>query len=150
MAPIGETSLTALLSTLRLTLDPTTYVFVTIPTSEFVAPFPIPLDTSVLMFREAEGVTIITPFEVAKQYHFAFQYECRMITCAVHSSLEAVGFLAAMTRLLADRGISCNPVSAYFHDHLFVPEGKEHEAVEVLEELARNAREELEGEKQHI
>jgi hypothetical protein len=148
MAPIGETSLTTLLSTLTLTLDPTTYVFVTIPTSEFVAPFPIPLDTAVLIFREAEGVTVISPFEIAKQYHFTYQYKCRMITCAVHSSLEAVGFLAVMTRLLADKGISCNPVSAYFHDHLFVPEGKEHETVEVLEELARKAREELEGDTQ--
>ena len=44
-----------------------------------------------------------------------------MITLDVHSSLESVGFLAAVSARLAAAGIPCNAVSAFHHDHLFVP-----------------------------
>lgn len=63
-----------------------------------------------------------------------------MITCEVHSSLEAVGLLAAVTARLRDLGMGVNPVSGFFHDHLFVPEGREGEAVGALRELVREAR----------
>ena len=82
------------------------------------------------------STTLITTLETARTHKLAYQYESRMITCAVHSSLEAVGFLAVLTRVLADKGISCNPVSAYYHDHLFVPVEKVDDAVEVLKGLA--------------
>lgn len=101
-----------------------------------------------MVFREAEseGITIIAPLDVAQKYdQFPYQYECRMITCAVHSSLEAVGFLAVLTKELAENGISCNPVSAFYHDHLFVPVGREREAVALLEGVAKRAKEELDG-----
>jgi hypothetical protein len=63
-----------------------------------------------------------------------------MITLEVHSSLEAVGFLAAVTRRLAEARIGANPVSAFFHDHLFVPADRAEEAVTILEQLASDAR----------
>ena len=63
-----------------------------------------------------------------------------MITCEVHSSLEAVGFLAVVAKRLAEVGMGVNPVSGFFHDHLFVPEGREGEAVEALRGLAGEAR----------
>jgi hypothetical protein len=47
----------------------------------------------------------------------------------VHSSLEAVGFLAAITARLAETGISVNVVSAFYHDHLFVPHDRADEAL---------------------
>jgi uncharacterized protein len=40
-------------------------------------------------------------------------FACRMITLNVHSSLEAVGFLAAITRQLAQAGMGVNPASAF-------------------------------------
>lgn len=36
-----------------------------------------------------------------------------------------------------------NPVSGFYHDHLFVPLGREEEAVEALKELAAEKRGEL-------
>ena len=63
-----------------------------------------------------------------------------MITLNVHSSLEAVGFMAAISAKLAEKGIGCNPISGYFHDHCFVPAGKEDEAMKVLGELAAQAK----------
>ena len=59
-----------------------------------------------------------------------------MITLEVASSLEAIGFLAAITAALARAGIAVNPVSAFHHDHLFVPEGHADEAMAILRAMA--------------
>ena len=142
----GETSLQALLSTLDLVLHEATYVFLSIPDSQFVAPFPIPLHDIQMFFREAEGATLIVRQDVAERFEltlsedYQYQYPCRMITCNVHSSLEAVGFMAHLATKLADRGISVNPVSGYFHDHLFVPVERAEEAVGILEQVRKDAR----------
>ena len=37
-------------------------------------------------------------------------------------------------------GMGVNPVSGFFHDHLFVPEGREGEAMGALRRLAGEAR----------
>lgn len=58
-----------------------------------------------------------------------------MITLTVHSSLEAVGFLAAIAARLASHGISVNPVSAFYHDHLFVPIAQAERAMALLQSL---------------
>ena len=63
-----------------------------------------------------------------------------MITCDVHSSLEAVGFMAAIAAKLTELKIGANPVSGYFHDHLFVPDGSEREAMAALNELQQRAK----------
>jgi len=60
----------------------------------------------------------------------------RMITLTNHSSLNTVGFLAIITRELAQHGISVNPVSAYYHDYLFVPVSMVHKAMHVLKKLS--------------
>jgi len=51
-------------------------------------------------------------------------------------TLEAVGFLAAITARLAEAGISVNPVSAFYHDHLFVPHNRADEALARLKEMS--------------
>ncbi|MGL6341627.1 MAG: ACT domain-containing protein, partial [Waterburya sp.] len=42
-----------------------------------------------------------------------------------------------ITGKLAEHGISVNPISAYYHDHLFVPASRAQEAMELLQELSR-------------
>jgi hypothetical protein len=96
-----------------------------------------------MFFREAKTVTLIIRHDVAlhhgllpakledSEYDCQYQYPCRMITCNVHSSLEAVGFMAHLATKLAERGISVNPVSAYYHDHLFVPAKEAEEALRI-------------------
>jgi uncharacterized protein len=58
----------------------------------------------------------------------------------VHSSLHAVGLLAAITERLSEAGISVNAVSAFHHDHLFVPHDRAVEAVELLATLGSTGR----------
>lgn len=86
-------------------------------------------------FREAEGITLIVEREIAEGAGLAYTYNSRMITLSAHSNLEAVGFLAVITKVLAKAGISVNPVSAYYHDHLFVPVDKAQMALEELKTL---------------
>ncbi len=86
-------------------------------------------------FREAEGITLIIERSIADEEGLNYEFVSRMITLNIHSSLEAVGFLAAITGKLAGAGISVNTVSAYYHDHLFVPTDKARAALRLLEEL---------------
>jgi hypothetical protein len=63
-----------------------------------------------------------------------------MITLNVHSSLDGVGFIAHIATELAKDNMGINPVSGFFHDHLFVPDGRETDALKILERISANAR----------
>jgi hypothetical protein len=134
----GEKSLAKLLATLTTTLHPVTYVFATVK-DESTLP---PLSETQLFFRESEGITVITSLDYAKATGLEYFFPCKMITLNVTSSLEAVGFMAVIATRLATREMGVNPVSGFYHDHLFVPLGREDEAVEVLGELAAEKRRE--------
>jgi uncharacterized protein len=67
----------------------------------------------------------------------SYQFASRLITLTVHSSLDAVGFLAAITVRLAEAGISVNAVSAFYHDHLFVPDHRADQALSILRDMSR-------------
>ncbi|QRK12664.1 ACT domain-containing protein [Archangium violaceum] len=129
----GETNLGVLLRSMRPVLREGEFVFLTTRRSLLeVAPLE-PLG----LFHEEEGLTLILSREKAEAAGLPYTAVFRMVTLSVHSSLEAVGFLAAITNRLAARGISVNPVSAYFHDHLFVPSARAEESLALLLELAR-------------
>ena len=64
---------------------------------------------------------MIVPGRAALAAGITGVFPCHMITVMVHSALDAVGFLATITTRLAAAGIGVNLVSAFFHDHLFVP-----------------------------
>ncbi len=120
----GERDLETLLRSMRPLLRPKHYVFATLP-----AGAPVPASTApVMAFREAEGLTLILSREEAEEAGLATAFPCRMITLEVHSSLEAIGFLAAITGKLAAAGIAVNAVSAFHHDHLFVAEERAEKA----------------------
>ncbi len=128
----GETDLARLLAGMTPRLDETVYVFAVVPEGG-----PMPDAAAVLMrFAEAEGTTLVLPRAEAEQAGLGFTFSCRRIVLEVHSSLEAVGFLAAILPRLAAAGIGVNPVSAFHHDHLFVPEERAAEALAILEALA--------------
>lgn len=129
----GETDLARLLAGMTPRLDDTVYVFAVLP-----AGHPEPAGVK-MRFAEAEGTTLVLPREEADRAGLAFTFPCRRIVLTIHSSLEAVGFLAAILPPLAAAGIGVNPVSAFHHDHLFVPEARAAEAMAILEALAGSA-----------
>ena len=127
----GEISLSKLLSTLSAQLVDGVYVFVTLADNS------VPENiTARMVFREPEGTTLILLKTEAEAFGLDFEFPCRMITLNVHSSLEAVGFIAHIASELARHDMGVNPVSGFFHDHLFVPEGREQDALRVLEGIA--------------
>jgi hypothetical protein len=127
----AETNLDRLLQTMQPTLHSDEYVFCTLLPGTPVAAGLEPIGT----FREAEGLTLILTSAKAAAAGLDSIYPCRLITLNVHSSLEAVGFLARITTHLAAHKLSVNPVSGYFHDHLFVPADRAEEALTLLEQL---------------
>ncbi|HUB48457.1 MAG TPA: ACT domain-containing protein [Acetobacteraceae bacterium] len=92
--------------------------------------------TPILWFAEDEGTTLIIPLAQAQAIGIACEFPSRMITLTINSALDAVGFLAAITTRLAAAGISVNAVSAFHHDHIFVPLTRAEEAMELLSSLA--------------
>ncbi|WP_343212027.1 ACT domain-containing protein (plasmid) [Aliisedimentitalea scapharcae] len=130
----GETNLDVLVGSMSARLDKGLYVFATVPdrgVPDGVRPR--------MIFHEAEGVTLILLQEEAEAAGLAWEFPSRMITLGVHSSLEAVGFLARITTALAGQGMGVNPVSGFYHDHLFVPDGRELDAMAVLAEVAKRS-----------
>ena len=97
-------------------------------------------DSPILVFREKEAVTVILRKEVADAKSLLYEGVWGLITLSVHSSLSAIGFLAVITRELAKASISVNVVSAVYHDHLFVPHDRVHEAMAVLSNLSHTRR----------
>jgi uncharacterized protein len=90
--------------------------------------------------REAEGLTLIVSEADAVRAHLPILFRAAWITLQVHSQLEAVGLTAAVSRALADAGISCNVVAGTWHDHLFVPIAEAGAALERLRRLQQTAR----------
>jgi hypothetical protein len=94
-----------------------------------------PKDT-LCSFQENEGTTLICSREYADRAGLRYEGCFRQITLSVHSSLQAVGFLAAVSGALARAGIPCNAVAAFCHDHLFIPSDQAPKAIEVLSNLS--------------
>ena len=86
-------------------------------------------------FLEKEGVTVILPKEKADAMDIPYETICAWITLTVHSSLEAVGLTAAVSKTLTEENISCNVVAAFFHDHIFVPVKDAERAMNALQRL---------------
>ncbi len=127
---MSERNLAILLRTMNPALHAEPVVFCTLRNLT-----DIPLE-AIASFREAEGLTLVMPRSVAEELEIEFSYVAAWITLTVHSDLEAVGFLAAVTQSLAAAGISCNVFSAVYHDHLFVPFARGEDAMNVLRTFA--------------
>ena len=89
------------------------------------------------MFREREGITLILEQEQADQANLSYTELWACLTLNIHSALTAVGFIAAISSKLAAAGLSVNPVSAYYHNHLFVLWAERERALKLLGEFNR-------------
>ncbi|WP_439375626.1 ACT domain-containing protein [Bradyrhizobium sp. DASA03120] len=128
----GERDLGALLSKMKPEILDGIFVFCTLAPG---ASIPATI-SAMLTFRERQGTTLVVLREEAEAAGLRYAFPSRLITLTVHSALNAVGFLAAITARLAEAGISVNAVSAFHHDHLFVPVDRADEAMAVLREMS--------------
>jgi hypothetical protein len=108
------------------------YVFCTVDTFQRAAAL-----NPLCMFQEQEAITVILSKHRADEAAFPYSVICAWITLTVHSSLEAVGLTAAVSKALTDANISCNVVAAYYHDHIFVPVKDATRAMDALVKLTK-------------
>jgi hypothetical protein len=130
----GERDLQTLLQNMKPDMHEGVFVFCTLPQGEDIPATIKPVH----IFREREGTTVVVRREEAESAGLPHQFASRLITLEVHSSLDAVGFLAAITTRLAEAGISVNAVSAFYHDHLFVPDDRAVEALHHLQTMSQS------------
>jgi len=127
----GETDIRIILQQLTPTRNKGEYVFCTVSGSR-----EINSDDILGTFREEEGLTVILEKPVADRHGLPYNGIFSWITLNVHSSLEAVGLTAAVSKALAEESISCNMVAANYHDHIFVPLKDSEKAMKVLRQLS--------------
>ena len=130
----GETHLEKLLTLIQPKLLPGEFVFCNLPGVDYADMAEL---QPIASCQEAEGLTLILEKSVADAVGLNYSSVFRRITLSVHSSLDAVGFTAAVTGKLAQHGISANVVAAYFHDHLFVPADKAETAMVLLRQIEK-------------
>jgi uncharacterized protein len=137
----GETELSRLLATMHPHLHEKSYIFATVSPEQYDGLGFTPL----CQFREREGITLILteaeamalglldPTTITSTPRWAH------IELTVHSALTAVGFLAVISQRLAQAGISVNVISAYYHDHLFVPWASRQSVMGILQAITDTA-----------
>lgn len=128
-----ERNLKELIRNMQPKLHPGEFVFTSQSTLATIPP-----EAIIGQFTEKEGITIIMEQSKADDLGLSYNYVASWITLTVHSSLDVVGLTAAFSTELAEHGISCNVVAAYYHDHIFVAKENSERALRVLTELAEN------------
>jgi uncharacterized protein len=127
----GEKNLATLLQTLKPKRNPGNYVYCTLPVIETAL-----ANEAIMIFKEEEAITIILKKETADIFNLPYTYIATWISLTVHSSLEAVGLTAAISKALTENGISCNVVAGYYHDHLFINTKEAEKTMAVLNKLS--------------
>ncbi len=126
--------LSKLLATMEPDLTPSEYVFCTVQGQlqdhAHVDPF--------ATVMEAEGLTLILKEAKALDMGMEYSGTYRKITLRVHSSLDAVGLTAAISKRLTSVGISANVIAGYYHDHIFVPSARAEQALAELRLLSQD------------
>lgn len=137
-----ERDLAGMLSGLAPRLEPGVFVFCTM---EDGARAGRAIEAATAMVRESESLSLVLPAAEARRLGFRDDLPMRCITLEVNSALDGVGLTAAVATALAGRGIACNVVAGFYHDHLFVPACRAREALDALAALAPKAAEDTDG-----
>ncbi|WP_149302585.1 ACT domain-containing protein [Pareuzebyella sediminis] len=128
----GEKKLSQLVKGLNPKLNKGEYVFASIKDLEIIS-----RRDTLCEFKEKEGITIVIDRKKADQLHLEYDFIASWITLEVHSSLQAVGLTALVSKELTTNQISCNVIAGYYHDHIFVAKKDADKALQVLTSLSK-------------
>lgn len=93
------------------------------------------------VIADKDEVTLVIPAEAVQDFaahlpgHTAAEKYYRLITFDVELDFSLVGFMAAVSRTLADAGLSILPYAAYSRDHLLVSADQFDAAMQALQQL---------------
>lgn len=127
----GETDLAKMLGTLTVLRRDQPVTMVTVPEAVQIG------GGIYVALVEDEGTTVVATVAEAERRGWPTGFRAAWLTIEVHSSLDAVGLTAAMSRVLTEHNIPCNVLAGYYHDHLLVPLDLAEQAVAALESLQR-------------
>lgn len=128
----GITDLQELITSMSPILAMNEFVFVSLPDATYGDALHL---APIASFVENEGLTLIIPKDRADAEAVDYDEAFRMITLQVHSSLNAIGLTAMVSKQLTQNGIPANIVAAYFHDHIFVPSHTADDALLALQQI---------------
>lgn len=123
----GLTELDEILRTLSPSVRAGAFVYV-------VTDLPLPSHASVV---EREGGSLVVEQAVADEAGLDYESTFAWITLQVRSSLQAVGLTATVSSALAEKGVPCNMLAGYHHDHILVPSDRVVDALAVLQALSQ-------------
>ncbi|WP_226467274.1 ACT domain-containing protein [Luteimonas panaciterrae] len=131
MAP--ETDLARMLAGLQVRVREGEYVFVTRADADATL-----ASLAQASVREEEGIAYVLSRADADAHGLPYDFRAAWLTLGVHSALHAVGLTAAVSAALAARGIPCNVLAGFHHDHLLVPSERRDEALAALAKLQQH------------
>ncbi len=131
----GETNLGRILAGMGVGRRDGVYVYATVAPGEPLPDIPIAAVVS-----ETEGTTIVLDRDVAVAAGIAWEFEAAWLSITVHTSLEAVGVTASVATALAMKGIPCNVLAGFHHDHLLVPIDRVDDAIAAVDLVRQQAR----------
>lgn len=132
------------LSDAQLYTDDVIYRFVTLPTNAITVAAGIIAEASVpfcALLVDKDEVTLMIPDDVCDAFSNRLKYGTiseityRLITFDVVLEPTLIGFMAYITKALAEADISVMPFAAYSRDHLFVAEADIDKAMSILQSL---------------
>lgn len=126
----GETHLPNILAHLDVDVRPGTFSVITRRAPDAAADA-----VAEARITEAEGITYVVPESFARACGERPGFVAAWLSLRVHSALNAVGVTVAVSGVLAERGIACNVIAGYHHDHLLVPDARREDAVAAIRSL---------------
>jgi len=144
----GATDLSMILSTLNVVRHPGTFYYASVPDAVVNDFFQTVNFTDIIMTCKEpadQATTVILDktlvegiyqdvFATTDEIHIMHDFPAAWLQLEMHTSLNAVGVTAAISKVLGEAKISANVIAAYYHDHVFVHEKDADRAIQVLTE----------------